>query len=84
MLHHLDMLAVFGKSLNDYVYVQRNYNVSLQHNKIPEALCELAKQLAKPALPAGVEFQPEAAIVNYFASGSHKATFFFFIVSFLV
>jgi alkylated DNA repair protein alkB family protein 1 len=43
--------------------------VSLQHNKIPEALCELAKQLAKPALPAGVEFQPEAAIVNYFASG---------------
>ncbi|GAU16648.1 hypothetical protein TSUD_325980 [Trifolium subterraneum] len=47
----------------------RNYNVSLQHNKIPEALCELAKQLAKPALPAGVEFQPEAAIVNYFASG---------------
>ncbi|XP_004502292.1 DNA N(6)-methyladenine demethylase ALKBH1A [Cicer arietinum] len=47
----------------------RNYNMSLQHNKIPEALCELAKQLAKPALPAGVEFQPEAAIVNYFASG---------------
>ncbi|WJX33431.1 DNA-(apurinic or apyrimidinic site) lyase [Trifolium repens] len=47
----------------------RNYNVSLQHNKIPEALCELAKQLAKPALPAGVEFQPEAAIVNYFTSG---------------
>lgn len=47
----------------------RNYNVSLQHNKIPEALCELAKRLAKPAMPAGVEFHPEAAIVNYFASG---------------
>nr|AFK46911.1 unknown [Lotus japonicus] len=48
---------------------KRNYDVSLLHNKIPEALCELAKQLAKPALPAGVEFRPEAAIVNYFTSG---------------
>ncbi|KAJ1382062.1 Oxoglutarate/iron-dependent dioxygenase [Sesbania bispinosa] len=48
---------------------KRNYDVSLPHNKIPEALCELAKQLAKPAMPAGVEFRPEAAIVNYFASG---------------
>lgn len=43
--------------------------MSLPHNKIPEPLCELAKQLAKPALPAGVEFRPEAAIVNYFGSG---------------
>jgi len=66
------VLVVVWKSLNDCVYVQRNYNVSLQHNKIPEALCELAKQLAKPAMPAGVEFHPEAAIVNYFASGSLK------------
>ncbi|TKY47769.1 Alpha-ketoglutarate-dependent dioxygenase alkB [Spatholobus suberectus] len=48
---------------------KRNYDVSLPHNKIPEALCELAKQLAKPALPAGVEFRPEAAIVNYFGLG---------------
>lgn len=54
--------------------------MSLPHNKIPEALCELAKQLAKPALPAGVEFQPEAAIVNYFASGMLK--FFFFYCEF--
>jgi hypothetical protein len=68
-MHHLDVFVVVGKFLSDFFYVQRNYNVSLQHNKIPEALCELAKQLAKPALPAGVEFQPEAAIVNYFASG---------------
>ncbi|XP_054806886.1 alpha-ketoglutarate-dependent dioxygenase alkB isoform X2 [Prosopis cineraria] len=48
---------------------KRNYDVSLPHNKIPDALSELAKQLAKPALPVGVEFQPEAAIVNYFALG---------------
>jgi len=76
-LHRLDMLVVgIGKSLSDCVYVQRNYNVSLQHNKIPEALCKLAKQLAKPAMPAGVEFHPEAAIVNYFASGLLKDIFF--------
>ncbi|MED6172501.1 hypothetical protein PIB30_050647 [Stylosanthes scabra] len=48
---------------------RRNYDVSLQHNKIPEALCDLAKELAKPAMPVGVEFQPEAAIVNYFGLG---------------
>ncbi|KAK7379576.1 hypothetical protein VNO80_05039 [Phaseolus coccineus] len=48
---------------------KRNYNMSLPHNKIPEPLCELAKQLAKSALPAGVEFNPEAAIVNYFGLG---------------
>jgi len=52
-----------------YVCVQRNYDMSLPHNKIPEPLCELAKQLAKSALPAGVEFRPEAAIVNYFGLG---------------
>ena len=66
-----------GKSLNGYVYVQRNYDVSLPHNKIPEALCELAKELAKPTLPAGVEFQPEAAIVNYFGLGMLKAILFY-------
>ncbi|KAJ6703156.1 ALKYLATED DNA REPAIR PROTEIN ALKB-RELATED [Salix viminalis] len=48
---------------------KRNYNVSLPHNKIPDELCQLAKKLAAPAMPMGEEFQPEAAIVNYFASG---------------
>ncbi|CAO2829742.1 unnamed protein product [Amaranthus hypochondriacus] len=48
---------------------KRNYDVSLPHNKIPDALCQLAKKLALPAMPAGDEFKPEAAIVNYFASG---------------
>ncbi|KAJ7957554.1 Alpha-ketoglutarate-dependent dioxygenase alkB [Quillaja saponaria] len=48
---------------------KRNYDLSLPHNKIPDALCQLAKRLAKPALPAGIEFQPEAAIVNYFGLG---------------
>ncbi|WOL12845.1 alpha-ketoglutarate-dependent dioxygenase alkB isoform X1 [Canna indica] len=45
---------------------QRNYDVSLPHNKIPKELCELAKEMAAPAMSAGEEFQPEAAIVNYF------------------
>lgn len=58
--------------------MQRNYDVSLPHNKIPDALCELAKQLAKPALPIGVEFQPEAAIVNYFGLGMVK-TYIYYI-----
>ncbi|KAJ8646097.1 hypothetical protein MRB53_007845 [Persea americana] len=48
---------------------KRNYDVSLPHNKIPDALCRLAKKLAAPAMPVGEEFQPEAAIVNYFGSG---------------
>ncbi|KAI3426802.1 Fe2OG dioxygenase domain-containing protein [Psidium guajava] len=48
---------------------QRNYDASLPHNKIPDALCQLAKRLASPAMPKGEEFRPEAAIVNYFASG---------------
>ncbi|KAL7169283.1 hypothetical protein ACSBR2_034348 [Camellia fascicularis] len=45
---------------------KRNYNVSLPHNKIPDALCQLAKKMAAPAMPGGEEFCPEAAIVNYF------------------
>ncbi|KAJ4840741.1 hypothetical protein Tsubulata_045515 [Turnera subulata] len=45
---------------------KRNYNVSLPHNKIPDALCDLAKKLASPAMPVGEEFWPEGAIVNYF------------------
>lgn len=49
--------------------MQRNYDVSLPHNKIPDELCELAKRFAVPAMPAGDTFKPEAAIVNYFASG---------------
>ncbi|KAH9772582.1 alpha-ketoglutarate-dependent dioxygenase alkB [Citrus sinensis] len=48
---------------------KRNYNVSLPHKKIPDALCQLAKRLAAPAMPIGEEFQPEAAIVNYFGLG---------------
>ncbi|KHG09938.1 hypothetical protein F383_14429 [Gossypium arboreum] len=47
----------------------RNYAVSLPHNKIPNALCQLAKRMAEPAMPIGEEFRPEAAIVNYFGSG---------------
>ncbi|KAL7190939.1 hypothetical protein ACSBR2_023083 [Camellia fascicularis] len=49
--------------------LERNYNVSLPHNKIPDALCELAKKMAAPAMPGGEEFRPEAAIVNYFGLG---------------
>ncbi|KAF5959586.1 hypothetical protein HYC85_000795, partial [Camellia sinensis] len=48
---------------------KRNYNVSLLHNKIPDALCQLAKKMAAPAMPGGEEFHPEAAIVNYFGLG---------------
>lgn len=48
---------------------KRNYNVSLSHNKIPDALCQLAKRMAAPAMPKGEQFQPEAAIVNYFGIG---------------
>ncbi|XP_072961497.1 DNA N(6)-methyladenine demethylase ALKBH1A [Typha angustifolia] len=44
---------------------KRNYDVSLPHNKIPDALSLLAKKMAVPALSSG-EFHPEAAIVNYF------------------
>lgn len=50
--------------------LQRSYNVSLTHNKIPDALCQLAKKMASPAMPSGEEFQPEAAIVNYFGLGT--------------
>lgn len=52
------------------IFMQRGYNVSLPHNKIPEALCEMAKELAAPAMPPGEDFRPEAAIVNYFALGT--------------
>lgn len=48
---------------------KRNYDVSLPHNKIPDELSQLVKRLAAPAMPAGDDFKPEAAIVNYFASG---------------
>ncbi|KAJ0038243.1 hypothetical protein Pint_23730 [Pistacia integerrima] len=48
---------------------KRNYDVSLPHNKIPDGLWQLAKRLAAPAMPVGEEFQPEAAIVNYFGLG---------------
>ncbi|OEL17348.1 Alpha-ketoglutarate-dependent dioxygenase alkB, partial [Dichanthelium oligosanthes] len=45
---------------------KRNYDVSLPHNKIPDALASLAKNMAIPAMPSGEEFKPEAAIVNYY------------------
>ncbi|XP_047968078.1 alpha-ketoglutarate-dependent dioxygenase alkB [Salvia hispanica] len=48
---------------------KRSYNISLPHKKIPDALCQLAKRMAAPAMPCGEEFLPEAAIVNYFGSG---------------
>lgn len=51
------------------MFLQRSYNVSLPHKKIPDDLCCLAKKLAGPAMPLGEEFHPEAAIVNYFALG---------------
>lgn len=52
--------------------IQRNYDVSLPHNKIPDTLCQLAKRMAAPAMPSGEEFKPEAAIVNYFGLGNRK------------
>ncbi|XP_010458585.1 PREDICTED: alpha-ketoglutarate-dependent dioxygenase alkB-like [Camelina sativa] len=48
---------------------KRNYDVSLPHNDIPDALCQLAKEHAAIAMPAGEEFRPEGAIVNYFGLG---------------
>ncbi|KAB1225822.1 Alpha-ketoglutarate-dependent dioxygenase alkB [Morella rubra] len=48
---------------------KRNYDESLPHNKIPDSLCQLAKRMAAPAMPKGEQFQPEAAIVNYFGIG---------------
>lgn len=46
---------------------ERNYDVSLPHAKIPDALSRLAKELAMPAME-NAEFCAEAAIINYFAS----------------
>jgi len=45
---------------------KRNYDVSLPHKRIPDALANLAKNMAIPAMPFGEEFKPEAAIVNYY------------------
>ena len=50
-----------------FCVVQHYYKLSLPHNKIPDELCQLAKKMAAPAMPMWVEFQPEGAIVNYFA-----------------
>lgn len=52
-----------------FEWSKRNYDVSLPHNKIPDALCQLAKRMAAPAMHSGEEFQPEGAIVNYFGLG---------------
>lgn len=43
--------------------------MSLPHKKIPDALCFVSKKMAVLAMPKGEEFQPEAAIVNYFSPG---------------
>ncbi|KFK43451.1 hypothetical protein AALP_AA1G126900 [Arabis alpina] len=48
---------------------KRNYDVSLPHKNIPDALCQLAKTHAGIGMPGGEEFRPEAAIVNYFGLG---------------
>ncbi|KAM7255617.1 hypothetical protein ACFE04_008515 [Oxalis oulophora] len=48
---------------------KRNYDVSIAHNEIPDALDKLAKRMAAPAMPTGEEFKPQAAIVNYFGLG---------------
>lgn len=50
--------------------MQRNYDISLPHNKIPDDLCQLAIRMATPAMGAGEQFKPEAAIVNYFGLGT--------------
>ncbi|KAL6529399.1 hypothetical protein OROGR_015022 [Orobanche gracilis] len=47
----------------------RSYNIFLPHKGIPDELCCLAKRMAGPAMPCGIEFRPEAAIVNYFGLG---------------
>ncbi|KAL0335965.1 UNVERIFIED_CONTAM: Alpha-ketoglutarate-dependent dioxygenase alkB [Sesamum radiatum] len=59
----------FERPISAWKVGQRSYNVSLPHKKIPDTLCQLAKRMAAPAMPCGEEFQPEAAIVNYFGLG---------------
>ncbi|XP_047269005.1 alpha-ketoglutarate-dependent dioxygenase alkB isoform X2 [Capsicum annuum] len=59
----------FGNSLSTSSEVERSYNISLPHNKIPDALCLLAERMAAPTLPLGEAFHAEAAIVNYFGLG---------------
>ncbi|KAF5930268.1 hypothetical protein HYC85_031141, partial [Camellia sinensis] len=39
---------------------KRNYNVSLPHNKIPDALCQLAKKIAAPAMPGRGRISPRS------------------------
>lgn len=71
--HIATVLCYFTMLISEQCFitpVQRSYNVSLPHNSIPDALCELAKRLAAPAMLSGEEFQPEAAIVNYFGLGT--------------
>lgn len=60
-------------------YFQRNYDVSLPHNNIPDALCQLAKTHAAIAMPDGEEFRPEAAIVNYFGLGRVTLNLYFLL-----
>ena len=58
---------------NPFVW-QRNYDVSLPHNKISDALASLAKNMAIPAMPSGEEFKPEAAIVNYYGASMYSSS----------
>jgi len=61
-------------------FFQRNYDVSLPHNNIPDALCQLAKTHAAIAMPDGEEFRPEGAIVNYFGIGRVYLKFCIFLL----
>lgn len=55
------------------ITMQRNYDVSLPHNKIPDDLCRLAIRMASLAMGPGEQFKPEAAIVNYFGLGTIRS-----------
>lgn len=73
------MLSSFSDFSDYFFSLQRNYDISLPHNKIHDALCLLSKEMAALAMPYGEEFHPEAAIVNYFG----PSIFSLFLHSFL-
>lgn len=61
---------------DSFSFFQRNYDVSLPHNNIPDALSQLAKTHAAIAMPDGEEFRPEGAILNYFGLGTARISWF--------
>ncbi|KAG7012728.1 Alpha-ketoglutarate-dependent dioxygenase alkB [Cucurbita argyrosperma subsp. argyrosperma] len=63
------VMRAYAQSGQYHTILERSYDISLPHNEIPSALCQLTKRMAAAAMPTGEEFKPEAAIVNYFASG---------------